>query len=167
GSVVFGLLVLVFGMGGCDSVGETFSKQMVAHTLNTGAVKVNQIDQGQYGDIVDGTKRVLRDEEAYASFWKTLHADQESVPDRPKVDFSERVVVAIVLGRRPTGGYTVGVDEVLASEDGEKIRVRFTETVPGENCIVTQALTSPYVLVSVEAREESFTFEGTKTTRSC
>jgi hypothetical protein len=45
--------------------------------------------------------------------------------------------------------------------------VTFTETVPGDGCIVTQALTSPYVLATVEAQGGDFTFERSEETRSC
>jgi hypothetical protein len=167
------LTVLLLVIGGCNGVangtdgGPNFTTEVATETLSTGAVNVDQIDQGQYGDIVEGTQTVLRDEEAYASFWKRLHADRGSVPDRPDVDFGEKVVVAIVLGQRPTSGYSVEVDAVLASADGGAMQVTFTETVPGDGCIVTQALTSPYVLATVEAQGGDFTFEGSEETRSC
>lgn len=163
---------LLSGMvGGCDEIGgqaeDRFSTRVATHTLTTGAMNVDQVDRGQYGKIVEGTQRVLRDEEAYASFWERLHTGRTPVPDRPEVDFENRVVIAIVQGRRPTGGYRVEVDEVWASKDEEQIQVQFTETVPGEGCIVTQAATSPYVLVTVEAQGEEVTFVGAEETRSC
>jgi len=165
--------LLLFVVGGCNGIvngtdGETgFTTDVATETLNTGAVNVDQIDQGQYGDIVEGTQTVLRDEEVYASFWKRLHADRRSVPERPRVDFDEEVVVAVVLGQRSSGGYSVAIDEALANDAGSQILVRFTETVPGDECGVTQALTSPYVLATVEAQEEDFTFDGSEETRSC
>ena len=116
---------------------------------------------------MEGTRTVLRTEEVYASFWERLHADRSSVPERPPVDFDEEVVVAIVLGQRPSGGYSVAIDEVLANDAGGRIQVQFTETVPGDGCLVTAALTSPYVLATVEAQEEDFTFGGAEETRSC
>lgn len=170
-SVLLTALLLV--VGGCNGVangtddGPNFTTEVATETLNTGAVNVDQIDQGQYGEIVEGTQVILRDEEAYAAFWKRLHADRGSVPDRPDVDFGEKVVVAIVLGQRPTSGYSVEVDAVLASADGGAVQVTFTETVPGDGCVVTQALTSPYVLATVEAQDEEFTFESSTKTRSC
>lgn len=170
-SVLLTTLLLIVG-GGCSGIGNDtddvpFTTEVATQTLNTGAVSVDQIDQGQYGDIVEGTQSVLRTEEVYASFWERLHADRSSVPERPPVDFDEEVVVAIVLGQRPTGGYGVEVDEVLASDAGGRIQVQFTETVPGDGCVATQTLTSPYVLATVEAQGEDFTFEGAEETRAC
>ena len=89
------------------------------------------------------------------------------MPDRPNVDFEEKIVVAIVLGKRSTGGYGVEIDEVLASDGSGQVQVQFTETVPGNSCSVTQVLTSPYVLATVKAQGEDFTFDGAEETRSC
>lgn len=166
-------LCLAIVVGGCDGIlgatdGETdFSVEVASETLDAGAVGIEEIDQGQYGDIVEGTRDVLRDKEAYASFWERLHADRTPVPDRPEVNFENKIVVAVVLGQRPTGGYSAGIDEVLATESGGQIQVRFTEVVPGEECGVTQALTSPYALVAVEAQDEEVEFSGSTETRSC
>lgn len=158
-------------VGGCNGIGTnggaSFTTEVATEPLNAGVVNVDQIDRGQYGDIVEGTQTVLRDEETYASFWERLHADRGSVPDRPNVDFEEEIVVAIVLGQRSTGGYGVEIGEVLASDGGGQIQVQFTETMPGNNCVVTQALTSPYVLATVEAQDENFKFDGSEETRSC
>jgi len=165
-------LLLLVATGGCNSLGlqahETqFSDPVTFNTIRGGSVNVGQIDKGQYGSIVEGTQRVLRDEEAYASFWEKLHADRSSTPERPEVDFGNRVVIAVVMGKRSTGGYSVGVDEVLRSEDDNQIQVQFTEKVPGEGCPVTQVLTSPYVLATVAAQDEEVTFDGAEETRPC
>lgn len=172
-SVAFTALSLLVVAGGCDGImgaaddGPDFSVEMTTETLDTGTVNVGALGGGQYGDIVEGTQEVLRDEEAYASFWERLHTDRTPVPDRPEVDFESKIVVAVVLGQRPTGGYSVGIDEVLTTESGGQIQVRVTETVPGDGCGVTQALTSPYVFVAIEAQNEKVEFSGSKETRSC
>lgn len=170
---VFLATLLLIVVGGCNGIVNdtddelSFTTEVSTEALTTGAVNVDQIDKGQYGDITEGTRTVLRDEEAYASFWKRLHADRGSVPEPPSVDFEKRVVVAVVLGQRSNGGYGVRIDAVMASEKGGQMQVQFTETVPGGECPVTQALTSPYVLATVEAQDENFTFERTEETRSC
>ena len=165
-------------MVGCDSMGtdpgdETgFNTEVETQTIKSSSVNTGEIDRGQYGNIVDGTQTVLRDEGEFASFWADLHVDQSTTPELPAIDFESQVVVAVVLGERPTGGYDVGVDAVTANEDGA-MRVEYTETVPGDACGVTQALTSPYILVSVDVEEQSVdpdegvTFSSSEETRSC
>lgn len=172
--VVVTAILLLVGTGGCDSISflggkerAEFSVDVDYEAIESGAVNVEQIDRGQYGNIVEGTRSVLRTQEAFASFWERLHADRETTPPRPEVDFDSQVVVAIVLGERSTGGYGTEIDEVLASEEGETIQVQYTEVGPGEGCVVTQVLTSPYVLVAVEAQRAEFTFSRSAETRSC
>jgi len=171
-SVLLGALGMLAVLGGCDSISGAdeptdFSVELTSETLNTGAVNVEEIDRGQHGDIVEGTREVIRDEQAYAAFWEQLHADRSSVPDRPAVDFDTQIVIAVVLGQRPNGGYSVAVDEVLTTESGTPIQVRFTERIPGDGCPATQALTSPYVLATVETDGGEVTFEGREETRPC
>jgi len=167
--------LLLIVVGGCDAFSvlddgnsaPEFSTKVAHETLGAGAVNVEQIDRGQYGDVVEGIQTVLRDEDEYAAFWERLHADQKSVPERPSVDFDKQVVVAIVLGQRSSGGYGVKIDEVLANPSGKKLQVRYTKTTPGEGCAVTTVLTSPYVLATVETQGGDFRFSGSETTHTC
>lgn len=155
--VFVGVLLL---LGGCDSVSTTpddggnFDTEVETQTIKADAVNIEQIERGQYGNIVDGTQVVLRSEGDFASFWADLHADRITTPDVPSVDFEQQIVVAIVLGERSTGGYSVDIDQVMADEEQGEMRVEFTETVPGNTCAVTQALTSPYVVATVDLQGE-------------
>ena len=170
--VVVGLLLLV---GGCESVGVWGSddgdgpppnERVPVDTLGTGNVPADVLDQGSYADIEDETKEVLQSEEAYAAFWKHMHANRTPTPDRPSVDFDQEVVVAIVLGRRPTGGYGVHIDTVRALPNSDLVQVAFTEGKPGENCTVPTVETSPYILATVEA-DHDFVFKKLTVTGSC
>ncbi|MFP4302844.1 MAG: protease complex subunit PrcB family protein, partial [Spirochaetaceae bacterium] len=57
-------------------------------------------------------------------------------------------VVALFAGQRPTGGYTVVVDEVAGR--GETLFIEYHVSEPGPGELVTQALTSPYVVLLVQ-----------------
>ncbi|MFB6098615.1 MAG: protease complex subunit PrcB family protein [Salinibacter sp.] len=169
-----GTLLLVLATGGCDTVsllgGEDpseFPLELEYEAITNGAVNVEQIDRGSYGDIVEGTQTVLRDEEAYAAFWERLHADRSSVPERPEINFENKVVVGLVLGERPSGGYSIKINDIRSSENSQKIQVQYTEVVPGDGCAVTMALTSPYVLLAVETQAEEVIFSRSEETRSC
>lgn len=167
------LLGLAVALVGCDGISSSanedpeFSVEVQTETLGTGAMKVEEVDQGRQGDIVDGTQEVLQDEQEYAAFWNRLHAHQDSVPDRPEVDFSTQMVIAIVLGQRPTGGYSVEIDEVLTTEGREPVQVQSTENIPGDGCAVQQVLTSPYVLVAIDMQSDDVTFSVSEETFSC
>lgn len=171
-------------MGGCNSMGsdptdETgFNTKVETQTVATGAVDTEEIDRGTYGKIVEDTEVVLRSEDDLAAFWAGLHGGSTSAggdtsPDPPQIDFETQVVVGVVLGGRPSGGYSVDIDQVVANGSEGTMRVEVTETVPGDACAVTQALTSPYVLATVDLQDEpvdsddEVMFAHSEQTRSC
>jgi hypothetical protein len=165
-------LLMLLGLAGCETLGvgdadgPSFTAPVTYSTLESGDVDTEPLDDGAYGDIKEGTRTVLRSEGAYADFWARLHANRSSVPERPEVDFDEQVVVAVVLGERRSGGYTVEIDDVSGTSGGDRLQVSYTETVPGDNCVVTLALTSPWVLAAVEA-DGDFSFAKDTETETC
>lgn len=71
--------------------------------------------------------------------------------DIPTVDFSKSQVVALFLGRRSTGGYSISVERV-AEEDGKMI-VYKKEGKPSGG-MVTTAFTSPFVIAEIYSNKE-------------
>lgn len=57
----------------------------------------------------------------------------------------------VTYGEKPTGGYAVEIGEVVVANDKISVPVRFKKPAPGE--MVTQALTYPYDLKEMEARD--------------
>lgn len=65
----------------------------------------------------------------------------------PTVDFSTSEVLAAFDGVHPTGGYSVrfvSVDDIAQSR-----RVVIAHTAPGDGCMTTEALSSPFTMVVV------------------
>jgi hypothetical protein len=84
----------------------------------------------------------------------------------PSVDFSTEIVAAVFLGTRSSGGYTVSVLSVEAEgEDGAV--VNWEERAPGAGCIVTTALTQPFVLIAMKRVEGPVSFSGSVTVYTC
>ncbi|HEY0378109.1 MAG TPA: DUF885 family protein [Pyrinomonadaceae bacterium] len=65
----------------------------------------------------------------------------------PEVNFNTRAVVIAHQGRKNTGGY--GISVAAIRRDGVTLVVRVSEQSPKQGDIVTEALTSPFVAVSV------------------
>ncbi len=63
------------------------------------------------------------------------------------MDFRNKSVAAFFWGLKPTGGYSLGVAGVTYA--GDAARVVLTLTSPRPGAIVTQALTSPYVVLEL------------------
>lgn len=97
-------------------------------------------------------REVIRDEERWRATWAGAYAGRDPVPEPAAVAFEAHVVLLAAMGPRPTGGYEVRIPEVRHTEQG--LLVTVLEVLPGEGCLVTQALTSPAVAVEAPAAEE-------------
>ncbi|MEK7656702.1 MAG: protease complex subunit PrcB family protein [Elusimicrobiota bacterium] len=78
-----------------------------------------------------------------AEEWEKLWKDAFN-REAPAVDFSTRFAVAVFLGLRQTGGYSVEFLEPAARADTAVIRYR--TRAPGPGAFVIQAFTTPYAI---------------------
>ena len=65
----------------------------------------------------------------------------------PDVNFNTRAVVIAYQGVRNTGGYGISIAEIR--REGTVLTVRVNEQSPKPGEMTTQALTSPFVAVSI------------------
>jgi protease stability complex PrcB-like protein len=128
----------------------------------TGEVlELKRIGQWTRTGIGESRRLVIRDANAWAEFWSEL-----GVGDRPDVDFTQNVVVAVATGQRPSGGYEIAVDRIHQA-NGE-LTVDVVETAPGPNCMSTAALTQPVDVVVVPSfAAKSWSFVDRKEVRGC
>ena len=73
-------------------------------------------------------------------------------------DFSKYTVIAVFQGQQPTGGYSIEINKVKETRD--KIQVYIIETFPDPNDVVTQALTSPYHIITIAKTNKEFEFNN-------
>lgn len=81
------------------------------------------------------------------NLWYQAYGTQLQVPSVPQLDFSRETVVAIFDGQKPTGGYGVDIHGVSV-ENGE-LYVDVVPRTPAAGAVVSQGLTSPWVIIHV------------------
>lgn len=101
--------------------------------------------------------RVLTTDAAYQNELPVYSGDNPQT-----IDFEENRVILLDMGQRNTGGYGIGIESVSDAED--HVLVTVTLSVPGRDCIVTQALTNPYQLVKINTDKEVLIQEKLHTT---
>lgn len=142
------------------STGATGEKGYAAYGDGAG-LELRRIGQWTRTGIGEARRLVIRDANAWANFWSEL-----GVGDRPAVDFTRDMVVAVAAGQRPTGGYEIAVDRVRQA-NGE-LTVEVVETAPGPNCVTTASLTQPVDVVVIPAlTARSWSFVERKEVRGC
>lgn len=124
-------------------------------------LEIRRIGQWSRTGIGEARRLVIRDANAWASFWSEL-----GVGERPMVDFSRDVVVAVAAGQRPSGGYEIAVDRV--TNDTGELTAEVVETVPGPNCVTTGSLTQPVDVIAVPSvAPRSWSFVERREVRGC
>jgi len=114
--------------------------------------------RGQQSAIRVPLARAIADPALWADFWAALTANQADPSARPEVDFDEETVVVLLLGERRTGGYAVDIARVIEHRTEVEVVVRVERPAAGE--MVTQALTSPYLVASVPVAGKPVAFGG-------
>lgn len=140
------LTVLAFdaAASGCRAVRNTNSTPEPSATPGdqtgetpTGDLKI--LAQGSNSSITNPFVAIARDSDTYSAIRRL----DGNLPQLDDEFFKTRLVVAAFLGERNTGGYSV---EVTSDAGGQ---IRIVERKPGKDMMVTQAITSPFKVVSV------------------
>lgn len=118
--------------------------------------------RGHNGGLIEPERRVVRDAAAFEDLWTRAYGPDTPLP---KVDFREEIVIAVAMGGQPTGGYSIRVEEVIATGTTLAVRVRLGS--PGARCVVTQATTQPTDIVKVRARSLRWSFHDHRVVQHC
>ena len=110
------------------------------------------IEKGTQSLLTKDTQVFFRDAVTFERWYETHTHDRKA----PAVNFNKEMVVAVVLPRN-TGGFTVNLDQVVATPEG--LRVVYTETRPTTDMAVIQALTQPYFIAVVPKQPGNVVFE--------
>lgn len=105
------------------------------------------IAAGATSGITVRRELLIADASAWAALWmEHTQGDVEPQP-LPPVEFLRESVVAVFLGTRPTGGFSVAIRRITREETG--LTVHFQEGQPGKDVAVSQGLTRPFHIVRV------------------
>jgi PrcB C-terminal len=108
------------------------------------SVPFKKLDRGQQSFIEEAREVVVRTASEWTALWKQHAPDQQP----PAVDFTRSMVVGVFLGSRPTGGHSVEITRI--DREGSDLVVTYRERRPGNSDIVTQVITMPYELGTID-----------------
>ena len=98
---------------------------------------------------------VVEDQKGWEEVWSGMEGNVQPKPETPKVDFDKHKVIAVFMGRRMTGGYSV---KITGIEENGKLVVKVKESGPPPGAMVTMALTSPYHVMVVPKTDKPVEF---------
>jgi hypothetical protein len=117
---------------------------------------------GTYCAVREAKQVVVRDMEGLDKLLGTM---APIPPDRrfAKPDFKTQTVVAVFLGAKSTGGWTVEIGEAKVKKDEAVVEAIVTK--PGPGTIVTQAFTYPFAVRAFPKLPAKVRFEFTERER--
>ena len=98
---------------------------------------------------------VAENEDEFKKLWVEIHGNQIPQPDLPEIDFANQEVIAVFMGMRSSGGYSIAIRKV---EDNDKRIVHYSESAPDPDMLTTQALTSPYHMILLPKSDKEVEF---------
>lgn len=99
--------------------------------------------EGSYG--AEFAAAVIENQGDLDKLYSLLHGRAD---DAPKIDFKRKKVIAVCAGRFNTGGYGIRLHSAVYTKDG--LETVFAISAPEPAQIVTQAFTTPYLIISID-----------------
>lgn len=152
------LLLLVSSMGACNKESE-----LVEAVEKNNAFKI--LDQGNRSGVLESKNASIAQKDDFTVLWSQHKNHVIGGGIVPEIDFTKQAIIGVFLGEKPTGGYSVVIDKITL--ENNTAHVYFTTILPGKNCRLTQALTSPYTIVTAPKNFTSTVFHESRQVKSC
>jgi hypothetical protein len=107
------------------------------------------VAQGEGSDIAvtESSFDQASDIGSLKSIWNKMYPGAVQ-PPLPEVNFDTHEVVLFFMGQQSSGGYSF---EMISAKDAVNgVNVTVKKISPGPECMVTQAITSPFLMVAIE-----------------
>lgn len=128
-----------------------------------GKISFDPLEQGNYSSFHESFEQMITQESDWQEFWEQLHGTMSPSPDIPEIDFENYSVIAVGLGDRPDGSYSVEVDQVRL--DDNSLIVHYNER---RSCgMATMAITQPYQVVRIERTTAPVSFRRHQASPDC
>jgi len=134
--------------GPSETATENATKELGAGN----SVEFVTLNKGFYSSRFSAGQFIINDSDKLELVWKSAFSGQQA----PVIDFSKLMVLAVFQGEHSTGGYGITVYKI--EDTGTTLNVFYVETIPAAGSMNTQAMTSPYQVVTIARTEKPISF---------
>ena len=153
---LFGILTAIAGFGAAQSAWNQFGNPGGGKSA-TQFVRWSTVKSGTQSNMRASVIEVINSEAEWQSYWSRAgHGLPQNAPK--SIDFGKEMGVAIHIGTRNTGGYETYVQSVERVRGNDTV-VKYVEKTPAQGAVVSQSLTSPYVIIRVDRIGGRISFE--------
>ena len=140
----FCVIILLGLLSGC-----WFSQH---NSMGNGTNFAELLHSGTFGnlDLQDASATWITDHTSLEQFYTALSKHHVNGDNKaPEIDFKKYGVLLLEMGQKPTGGYSIIYEPSKSNIADRQAVIRVTWNVPQDGMVVTQALTSPFLLLKV------------------
>jgi protease stability complex PrcB-like protein len=137
-----------------SSCGSGINKNTKTLLQNTIAFEI--LAQDFYGGMVDSKFMVINDETSLNDIYNRISKDRTPKLDTPKINFNRETVIALFLGEKNSGGYSITVEQIMNLNDKVNVVYRITSPKAGE--MVTSVMTQPYCIIKIPKTSKEIVF---------
>lgn len=126
-----------------------------------GNVTWSTLDRGSQSGVEDQRQVAIHDQVAWEQLWENHTEGQQPAPDRPEVDFSTEIVVAIFKGQSPDGCHGAEITNVTrdtATNGSTDLIVEGSYYKAVGDVACSQGITYPFHIVKVQAQPDDVAF---------
>jgi len=106
------------------------------------------LSNSDYSQFDQTERLVVKSDAGLQSIYDRLTTKEAT----PQINWYKNQVVLLSMGQRNTGGFSISVDRVVYGNSEILVYYKTTEPKVGE--MVTQALTAPYVLFTIDNKKD-------------
>lgn len=147
------ILLLAAAVAGCTERNEEPPPSPVP-------LSFERIGHGQHADLRDTTEVVIRD----STTWATYRAQLRPYEPFAGVHFDTSMVLLVAIPVR-TGGHSIEFEAVEERDD--EIVARYEFSVPGNDCMTSMGLSTPFQAVRIPTSDAPVRFERERYAYSC
>jgi len=104
--------------------------------------------QEKHCGIYEPKNMVIKSQKEFDALWEKSQKGIDFHPNKPKVDFEKKWVIACFLGMVNTGGHSLEIQSIQAGPAITLITILHKR--PGPGCVTAQVIEFPYVMAAVD-----------------
>lgn len=134
-----------------DEVVDIFDALKLSSNYGQKRIDYQTIEKGYFSGQTSAGYYVINNQEDWTSLWNVHQSIRTPQYPPPQINFSESIVIAVFMGEKATGGFTIEITSIAFMDQTLKIQVE--QTFPGPHCYVAEVLTQPYHFVRLDATD--------------
>ena len=141
---------------------KTFLSALLAVGLLSTTARAWDLLAGTASAIRERQMSVIKCEKDWTELWEKHASGQQ----RPPVDFTKEMLVAVFSGEQATGGYKVRVSVMPDPLDSTRLYVLYREIPPVKGAMNLQVVSRPYAIRKVSKAYREVAFERDQVVRA-